>query len=137
MSPRQWGFESIIKGMLSALSLLLMQPSLSRIRQFEPIQPPSKLDFDDVDNANPTSMMWSISNDIAPSTNSKFFAITLDTTGSGTLTNHDSVNNSMSLMTPKRMENSTNPLIIPQWGKMAAADGVQSGRMGRTLQQNH
>ncbi|VDO16664.1 unnamed protein product [Rodentolepis nana] len=92
---------------------------------FVPIKPVPKLDFDDDDNVNPTSIMTPMNDNAAEITRSE------------DSTNHDCVNVPMSLITPERKENSTIPLIITPWGKMAANRGIQSIRMGRTLRQNH
>ncbi|VUZ39778.1 unnamed protein product [Hymenolepis diminuta] len=148
MSPRQWALKISLRN--SAVRTH-SYGSLPPKRMFDPIKPVSKLNFDDDENVTQMSMTTPIKGSSIPKAAEGGIPkkrVTFEETptrdelgpiaGIEDFPNPATVKNApISLITPKRRENSAIPLIITPWGKMAADRGVQSIQMGRILQQKN
>lgn len=139
MSPRQWEWKTSLRNSAVRTHSYGSMPPREMLVTVRPV---SKLDFDDDDNINQTSMMTPKRGSLTPKTPED--GITkgrLNFEGTSVEDNAaaiaGSVNVPISLITPRRKKNSIIPLIITPWGKMAADRGVQSIRMRRTLRQKH
>nr|CDS30808.1 hypothetical protein HmN_000316000 [Hymenolepis microstoma] len=136
MSPRQWELKTSLRN--SAVRTH-SYGSLPPRKMLDPIRPVSKLDFDDDDKIDQTPMMTPYNGSLTPKSPEESISkgqLTFEETPMKDniaviedLPNPDSANIPISLITPKRKENSAIPLIITPWGKMAADRGVQSIRM--------